>query len=397
MGSFLVKYILHNNYLFIKGKTMKYRYLIISAIVSIAILNTGCVKEPTTIETTKPVVQTTDKTNQKPLPTQSTSKSGQPAPKIVFEKTVLDFGKISPGEPALGQFNFKNEGPGELQISKVSECCGITATYDQEKKYKSGESGVIKIEFKNSSINGEFVRNPIVHSNDPNTPEFSLTVKAVIEEMVTLQPERLALFSSEDNAACPKLTIKSNDNKPFSIMGYKSTGGCITIEFDKSIKKAEFILEPKVDIEKLKTNPTGYLTLEISHPQGNVAVRMDYNEMPEYSHQSLFNKFLAEPLKPQTQTITVKNNLGRDFEIESVTSQEKTIKLISKTKKETGNVKSYVLELEVTPPALTKEDLASTGQISCIDKLFIKIKDGPTLTTTCNIYYKDSSTKTETK
>ncbi len=369
---------------------MKYRHSIISVIVAISISNIGCVRKPPKIETPKPVVQSTEKAKQEPS-------SDQPAPKIVFEKTVVDFGKISPGEPASGQFNFKNEGTGELQISKVSECCGITAIFDETKKYKSGESGVIKIDFKGASVVGEFVRHPIVQSNDPNTPDFSLTVQADIMEMVTIQPVRLTLFDTEDNAACPKLTIKSTDEKPFSIKGYYSTGNCITIDFDSSVKATEFVLEPKADIEKLKTNLTGYLTLEMKHPQGDITARVDYSVIPEYSHQSLFNKFDAEPLKPLTQTINVKNNLGRDFEIESVTSKEKAIKLINTTKNEVGKIKSYTLELEIIPPAPTKEDLATTGQISFNDKLFINIKGGPSLLTTCNIYYKDSSIKTEPK
>ena len=47
-----------------------------------------------------------------------------------------------------------------------------------------------------------------------------------------------------ENAGNPKITLTSTDGKPFAISHFKSTEDCITIDYDPSVKQAEFVIEP---------------------------------------------------------------------------------------------------------------------------------------------------------
>jgi hypothetical protein len=373
---------------------MKYHRLIGLIVVTscLLILHPGC-SNPTKsgTETPKTTNQDTSKQAIKTIEkdktiTKKTEPNG-PAPKIVFEKTVLDFGKLVPNQQATGQFVFKNEGKGDLVISKVSECCGVSPIWE-ERKYKPGESGIIKIDFKGTSQTGLFTRNPIVESNDPCSPKFSLTVKADVSEIIVLEPDRIKLFLNEENASCPRITLKGTDNQLFSINRYKSTGGAFTIDIDPSIKAKEFILQPKVNIEKLQSNTSGNIVFDINHPIGTMAATVLYDVLPDFSlSPSLVIKFFEmKALKPVTQPITVKSNLGKEFEIESVSSKENIVKLTSKTS--TGK-NSYRLDVEITPPEPSEDVKKAGGQISLEDRLYIKIKDGPVLEAKCNLYYNN--------
>jgi hypothetical protein len=101
-------------------------------------------------------------------------------PKIVFEKSQHDFGKIYEGKIVEYTFKFKNAGKGVLNVKDVKTTCGCTAAVVSGKKLKPGEEGTIKIEFDSSNRFGRTSRNIIVSSNDPDEGIKTLTIYADI-------------------------------------------------------------------------------------------------------------------------------------------------------------------------------------------------------------------------
>jgi hypothetical protein len=158
----------------------------------------------------------------------------------------------------------------------------------------------------------------------------------------------LKLLLDEENAGCPKLTISCLDDRPFSITGFKSTGDCITADFDPSAKATKFVLEPKVNAEKLHENLQGQISVGITHPTGNVAV-VFFDVVPEYTvrPQSIF-LYDPRPGKPVVKKIDVLNNYGKDFEIDSISSKGDivAVKILGQKKLPDG----YQLNLEMTVP-----------------------------------------------
>lgn len=309
---------------------------------------------------------------------QQVKMTAETAPAIKFDSMVYDFGEVGPSAKNIGEFKFTNAGKGMLEITKVARCCGVVTRLDKT-NYAPGESGTIEVEWNSGPLQSTMTKNIIVHSNDPNSPATTLTIKAKIVLKVAWEPKRLKLFLDEDNAGCPDITIRSTDNRPFSIKDFKSTGESIAAEYDPNAEKTEFVLKPKVDMEKLQENTRGRIIISLTHPQGNTATIL-YSILPKYTvNPPLLIIFNAEPEKPIVRTISVLNNYRKDFEIESLTSENNVVGLkIQEQKKITYGCQ---LEVEITPPA------AAEGKTKFTDSLSVNIKGGEKLPIRCNGYY----------
>jgi len=309
------------------------------------------------------------------------------SPEIRFEQLVYDFGEVGPSAKQTGQFKFTNVGEGLLKITKVGRCCGVVTRLDKM-EYEPGESGVLKVEWDSGPRESTMTRKLVMHSNDPNTPATNLTITAKVVLQIDWEPKRLKLFLDEDNAGCPKVTISSIDNRPFSITGFKSTADCITADYDPKAEATKFVLEPKVDTEKLQKNLKGRINISLNHPMGNAATIL-YSVVPKYTvNPPLLIIFNADPEKPIVRTISVLNNYEKDFEIESLTSENNIVTLKLQEKRKIS--KGYQLEVEITPPA-------AEGKTRFNDSFSVNIKGGESLSIKCNGYYSKRKPNLETQ
>ena len=307
--------------------------------------------------------------------------SNQPAPKIKFDKVVLDFGKIGPGSKSTDEFKFTNTGEGVLKITKVGQCCGVVASLEK-KEYAPGESGVIKVMLNAPVRIGAQTRQLVISSNDPANPSVRLTIKSVIEPKVACKPSRLKLLLNEENAGCGKLVLTSVDDQPFSIKAFRSTDDCITADYDPTAKATEFVLDLKVDMEKIQKNQKGDIYISLTHPETNSAL-VQFNVTPKFKvNPPLLIVFNAEPQKPIIRKVWILNNYAQDFEIASATSKNNTIKVVNQSKVNNG----YQFEVEIIPP--DQED-----QLRFTDVFNIEIKGDQTKALACNGYYVRSKTR----
>ena len=311
------------------------------------------------------------------------SLTGKAMPEIKFEKLICDFGEVGPSTKQTGELKFTNVGQGLLKITKDGRCCGVVTKLDKM-EYEPGESGALKVEWTSGPREMTFSRQMVVHSNDPNTPGIDLAVKAKVVLQIAWEPKRFKLFLDEDNAGCPKVTISSIDNRPFSITGFKSTVECITADYDPSVKATKFVLEPKVDIEKLQKSLKGRINITLDHPMGNTAVIL-YSVVPKYTvNPPLLIMFDAVPEKPIVRKISVLNNYEKDFEIESLSSKNDivAIKILEQKKIRYG----YQLDVEITPPT-------AEGKTRFTDLFSVNIKGCEKLPIRCNGYYTKRKTR----
>jgi hypothetical protein len=304
-------------------------------------------------------------------------KTIESSPKITFDKILLDFGEVGPNTKRTGEIKFTNKGDGPLVITKIPSCCGVHTHLDKM-QYASGESGTIQVEWTSGTRPSVFTRTMVVHSNDPVNPAVTLNVRAEIVQRVVCEPQRLKLVFDEENAGCPEISIRSLNDEPFSIVGFKSTADCITADFDPSVEATKFVLQPKVDPSKLQKNLKGRISIDLTHPEGNTATIL-FDVLPRYRiSPPLIIVFDTEPEKPTMKTISVLNNYKQDFEIESVSSSNGVVgvKVMEKKKITQG----YLLDLEITPPA-------RGDGIKFSDKFEINLNNGEALSITCNGYF----------
>ncbi|MFZ2147967.1 MAG: DUF1573 domain-containing protein [Sedimentisphaerales bacterium] len=359
--------------------------LLILAVGCVLLLQFGCQEQATTAEKPTPAASLSrSKTAGAPetavaVPPEKAeaapARLDKGAPKITFENIVYDFGQIGLGAgKKVAEFKFTNTGEGLLEIADVERCCGVVTKLDKT-EYAPGESGVLKAEYEGSRP-GLDRKILYVKSNDKTNPKIALTLKAEVVAKITIEPKRLKLFLGEENAGCPKIVISSLDNQPFTITGFKSTADCITADVDSSVEATKFILDPKVDMEKLKDNLKGHININLTHMEEKTAEIL-FDVLPKFTiNPPLIISFNAEPQKPIIRKVTVLNNYGGNFEIESVSSKDNTVKVLSRETIRNG----YQFELEITPPP-------AEDNVRFSDVFVVKIKGGEELSVVCRGFY----------
>jgi hypothetical protein len=364
---------------------MKRNCLVLTVLVaaSVCLLQIGCEEQQSVaMEGPKPELimpePVTDSAKAEAVP-----KSGKRGPEITFEKVVHDFGNVGPGSRNVCEFKFANTGSSLLKITNVSKTCGCTPYILVKREYEPGESGVLKVKYNASKRPGSTSKHLFVSSNDEMKPRVELTIKANIVSKVDYQPKRLTLSLNEENAGCPAITIESLDGQPFSIRQFKVVGlkpaeEPITADYDSSVEATEFVLQPKVSIEKLQKVLDGRIEITLTHP-ANRMVAIPFRALPRFkiTPPSLI-VYKAEEGKPVTKEVWVLSNYDEDFEIESTSAQKGAIKVLSQERRDNR----YKFKLEITPPA------AEEGQRSIFtDMFFVDIKGGERLKVACRIFY----------
>jgi Protein of unknown function (DUF1573) len=107
---------------------------------------------------------------------------------LKWEQTQIEL-HPKPGEAAaVGSFKYKNEGDKTIHIKSVHTSCGCTTTSRQKDDIAPGESGDITATFKIGASTGTQQKTVQVETDDPTQPITVLTLKAVIPQLVEIQP-----------------------------------------------------------------------------------------------------------------------------------------------------------------------------------------------------------------
>ena len=357
--------------------------LTVFIVASACLLQIGCEEQFVATEKSKPELTAPEPaTGSAEAKTAPQSVKGGPV--IMFEEVVHDFGNIGPGSKNVCEFKFTNTGDSLLRITEVSKTCGCTPYTLEKMEYKPGESGTLKVEYNASGQPAPVRKTLFVSSNDKAKPKVELVVKAEIVLKIDYQPKELNLSLNKENAGCPAITIKSLDGKPFSIKEFKAVGQFnptevpITADYNSSVEATEFVLQPKVNIEKLREGLNGGIEITLTHPESGV-VTIPFNVLPRFkiTPPSIII-YKAELEKAVTREVWILSNYDEDFEIESTSTQKGTIKVLSQEKID----KRYKFELEITPPAAEK---GPKGFFT--DVFFVNIKGGERLKVTCRMFY----------
>ncbi len=301
------------------------------------------------------------------------------APLIKLEKSEHNFGVIGPDTSNKCQFKFSNAGKSALKIESVQSTCGCTVPELAKKDYAPGESGVIDVTFRSPSVGGTVTKHLYVISNDPAMSRAELAIKATVEIKVAVDPNRVELAINKENGGLASLKVKSLDNVPFAITSFSSTGQVITCQFDPADKKTEHVLKPTVDTSKLQEINTGIIQIGVSHPQTKEVV-VGFNALAMFELRP--SRIILQNTAPGVMTkreVWIVNNYEQPFEIESITSRNGYMKVVSQ-KKDGLNIG---LAIEITPP--TQQEPIRRY---ITDELNIKIKNGPMLTVRCSGWFK---------
>jgi hypothetical protein len=343
---------------------------------------------PVVAEKTTPVVtpatqvaETAKPTEVSPSAVAAVPATTEGGPVITFEETSHDFGSVGPGSKNTYSYKFKNTGDVTLKITEVKSTCNCTVPALEKKEYAPGESGEIAATYTAIASRMPVTKHLYVVSNDKKKPEVELVLTALSVPKVRIQPESFQLTLHEANAGMPDIMLTSMDGKPFAVKSFSSLGGAIMAPSDVNAVAVQIGLKAQVDIEKLRANPNGVITIELTHPdcssvEARYVAKADYETQP-----AVFYLPAAIPDQAEQKELWVISNYDTDFEIETVTSEKGSIKLAKQEKQ--GN--KYRLTVDITVPA------AATSTKFFLDNLIIKIKNGPTLKVRCNAWLKPAA------
>ena len=357
------------------------RLVLISALVSLILsLRIGCQQQLAVAQSTKNTAESPIKEirgmeapgiSPKPAPDAKNL-----SPRICFEKTVCDLGDVGQGTKNTCEFKFTNTSQALLKIGKIKRTCGCTVFELDRKEYAPGQKGTIRVSYiagKATALRQEHIYVP---SNDKDNPKVKLTIKARVVQLIEATPQKLELSLRKKNAGIPDIRLASKDGKPFSIKAFKSTNNGVVTDFDPNVSAPEFALHPKVDIGKLKAGLRGYIDIQLTHPQCR-SVRIPYEILAEF--KAIPGSIIVINAKPNevvTREITVVSNYDEDFEVESTSSKNGYIKVLSQEKVE----KAYKFKVQVTPPLVNKRSFF-------IDTFYVGIKGKDKLAIACRGYY----------
>lgn len=109
----------------------------------------------------------------------------RPTGVIELSVTELDFGTVGNIEPVSRVLQLQNVGQGWLEITGLSTSCGCTSAEVGSYKLAPREVTALTVTYDPQVHNGEtgdFVRLVYIRSNDPTTPEASLTIRVTVVE-----------------------------------------------------------------------------------------------------------------------------------------------------------------------------------------------------------------------
>jgi len=194
-------------------------------------------------------------------------------PKIIFEEQKYDFGKIYIGEISEHRFKFKNSGSGELVINNVKSTCGCTAVLVSKNTLLKNEVGEVIVRF-HAGHNAEKVTKSItITSNDPDTPEFKLSIAGEIIEEISINPMQINFGIVRYGTLCTRsIEIKTEPDRNVFITNVESLNPHIKVHQIKNINKNTFLFQISIP----NTNYLGSLNGNIFvYTNSNIKKRID--------------------------------------------------------------------------------------------------------------------------
>jgi hypothetical protein len=154
-------------------------------------------------------------------------------PKIASDEPVFDFGLADNSQPIDHTFVIRNEGDTTLEISRVRPTCGCTVANITSKSLAPGETSEITTRLSLPGRTGRQTKILLVHSNDPDNPQYRLTLTGEMTTALQVEPVRHFIGQIQPGAKIRVETrVTSTTDEPFSITGIEASVPDMTAEVE---------------------------------------------------------------------------------------------------------------------------------------------------------------------
>jgi hypothetical protein len=202
-----------------------------------------------------------------------------PKPKAVAVEPVADVGSVAKGDNVKHDFAIKNEGTAPLEISKVQPACGCTVA-EFDKTIAPGKTGIVHLVVDTSTFNGPIAKGVTVYTNDADSPQIQLTIKAKVDPNISVKPgyARYIVVQGEPIDGDIAQILWSSDGTSFDVLSVESQFPALKVSFRQATEKERLpdIKGKQWRVEMLLSNnaPVGplanYVTVHTNHPKQKI-------------------------------------------------------------------------------------------------------------------------------
>lgn len=197
-------------------------------------------------------------------------------PKAVVAEPVKDAGTVAKGEKIVNDFLIKNDGDANLQITNVQPACGCTVA-EFDKLIKPGQTGKVHAVIDSTTFNGPIAKGVTVFTNDPDTPQIELTIRAKVEPYISIKPgyARYITVQGEPQEGNVVQTLWAPDGSSWDITGVDSPYPYLKVAYHEA-KPEERVPDAKgkqwkVEMKLANNANVGplsdYVTVHTNHPK----------------------------------------------------------------------------------------------------------------------------------
>ena len=182
---------------------------------------------------------------------------------LKFEQTQVELHPGVNDKEAVGHFKYQNTGSAPVHFKSVRTSCGCTAAQTQKDQVGPGEKGEITATFKIGDRTGTQVKTVTVETDDTAHAVTMLTLKAILPELLQIQPNLLSWNTGE--APQPKtITVKPSKDFPVKELQVNSPSPEFSTKVGRDPKSGEF----KIDVTPKETSRPSATALTIQ-PAGS--------------------------------------------------------------------------------------------------------------------------------
>jgi Protein of unknown function (DUF1573) len=179
---------------------------------------------------------------------------------LKWEQTSVDLKPAPADKQAVAHFKYENVGKTPVHFKSVHASCGCTTAQTQKDEVPPGEKGEITATFNIGGRTGTQVKTVTVQTDDPDPSRATtvLTLKAVIPQLLEIQPTMVFWQSGEEPK--PKIiTAKANKDAGIKKLDVVSSPPGFTTKVESGSEPNEF----RISVQPNDTSKPVYSTLTI--------------------------------------------------------------------------------------------------------------------------------------
>jgi hypothetical protein len=263
------------------------------------------------------------------------------APAIRFDQTTIDFGKTSQVATVSGVFKFKNVGDSALELQPPKPSCGCTVAELKTNMVAPGAIGELPFTLNLGQYRANLEKHISVHSNDPKTPEVSLTIKVDYTPLFEFKPATLSPnLPFGTNAVEQSAALERTDGKPLRITRLEGSQPWITAIAEPDGKGNDAATRIRISIQREGTPRRFseyvhvYTADQTNAPAASIyiygQVMGEISLSPESLYWSLIDEGKTAAARPESvvvRRVTIRSANGGPFELKNPQSTIKGIKL----------------------------------------------------------------------